>query len=96
MGLFNRTLFPTHQTYTVQGNARSNGGAIQRSGLYTIVDGGYADWWCLQAANKHALEPLEEQWSTHVLAVRKDVERAFGVLKNRFRLFKNPVLWRDT
>ena len=44
------------------------------TGLYFVVDGGYACWRCLQSGNKHAEDTLDQVYSRAVAAMRKNVE----------------------
>jgi hypothetical protein len=66
-------------------------------GGYIIVDGGYQDISCfvdpLHSANGHK----EVHWSEFLESVRKDVECAFGILKQRFRILRNGLQYdRET
>ena len=61
---------------------------------YYLTDGIYPDWTtfiqsiCLPQSEKHSLFAKTQE------AVRKDVERAFGVLQARFAVVRNPSnLW---
>lgn len=60
-------------------------------GGYFLVDGGYNKY-------PYLIDPLqttcrydERVWSEWLESVRKDVECTFGMLKNRFRYFLNPI-----
>lgn len=43
--------------------------------------------------NRNSLDAI--RWSEWVESIRKDVECCFGVLKERFRFFKNAVCYHD-
>ena len=72
-----------------------DGASITRRGPYLICDNGYHAWVQLMHASKHTAQQHLLLWSTNVEACRKDVERAFGQLKKRFRLLKIPNLIQD-
>ena len=72
-----------------------DGTVTQVQGLYLICDGGYHMWRCLQFPLKHASTLWERRWSKRMESVRKDVETAFGILKQRFRILKVPFLFKD-
>lgn len=57
-------------------------------GAWSLVDNGYPDWVVLQCPVKAPFDDEERQWSEMMESLRKDVERVFGVLKQRFRVLK--------
>jgi hypothetical protein len=61
-------------------------------GGYLIVDGGYIDCICFIDPDKHHLHRDGVLWSEWLESVRKDVECFFGILKQRWRFFKNGVV----
>ena len=72
-----------------------NGNVTRVSGLYLICDGGYHMWRCCQFPLKHGSDIWTRRWSKRMESVRKDVERAFGIVKKRFRILKVPFLFKD-
>lgn len=66
-----------------------------RDMLWLICDGGYHRWRTLQCPLKFPDNLDEAFFSKWLESVRKDVECAFGILKNRFRCLKLPLLWRS-
>lgn len=71
----------------------SFGDTILERGLYLICDGGFVMWRCLMTGYKYYSHLKEALWSAQMESTRKDVERAFGILKGRFRCLKLPVLF---
>lgn len=60
--------------------------------VYTISDGGYIAKSCfITAYDGFQSEPIRYRFSDWIASVRKDVECFFGILKMRFRFFKNPI-----
>ena len=68
-----------------------NGTDITENGAYLVCDGGYNKWRILQCPLKESSCSDIMLWSKQLEAVRKDVECTFGILKRRFRLFKNAL-----
>ena len=62
---------------------------------YLICDCGYHRWVQLMCPFKTTSKKMLALWSKRLESIRKDVERAFGVLKNRFRVLKVPSQFRD-
>ena len=60
-------------------------------GGYIIVDGGYVDSICFIDPDKNRINKQSVLWSEWLESVRKDVECFFGVLKIRFRFFRNGI-----
>lgn len=73
----------------------SDGDQEELRGLYLICDGGFMKYRCLMAGMKWYSRIEECYWSTQMESTRKDAERAFGSLKNRFRCLKLPVLFHN-
>lgn len=71
-----------------------NGDTITEKGLYLICDGGFVKWRCMMTAYKYFSELKEALWSSQMESTRKDVERAFGILKGRFRCLKLPIFFQ--
>ena len=67
-----------------------DGTLITRCGPYLICDNGYHAWVQLMQGSKHTAQHHLVLWSTNLESCRKDVERAFGQLKKRFRVLKVP------
>ena len=80
-------------TYSVNGHAYHMG--------YYLTDGIYPKWAAFIPAIRLPQTPEDELFTRRQEAIRKDVERAFGVLQARFAIIKNParvwdenVLWK--
>ena len=63
-------------------------------GAYVIVDGGYINSPALIDPDKHRLSRDQVLWSEWLESVRKDVENYFGILKARWRYFRNGISYR--
>jgi hypothetical protein len=61
--------------------------------LHAICDGGYPSWGNLLCAKTPTTDPNTLAWNSRIGQVRKDVECTFGILKRRFRIFKDG--WRS-
>lgn len=71
-------------------------GAVQQeTGPYVICDNGYHSWTQTLAPCKTTAVPHLAMWSKKIESTRKDVERAFGMSKKRFRILKFPFTLRD-
>ena len=64
-------------------------------GGYIIVDGGYIDSPVFIDPDKFRLNKEAVLWSEWLESVRKDVENFFGILKQRFRFFRNGISYHD-
>jgi hypothetical protein len=73
----------------------SFGDIVTCKGGYLVVDGGFPDSITLMDPDKKRMSRENVLWSEWVESVRKDVECFFGVLKSRFRFFKNGVVYHD-
>ncbi|WZZ77775.1 putative nuclease HARBI1 [Brassica napus] len=62
---------------------------------YYLTDGIYPKWATFVQSIPLPQGPKASLFATHQEAVRKDVERAFGVLQARFAIVKNPALLWD-
>jgi DDE superfamily endonuclease len=65
-------------------------------GVYVIVDNGYLSWSCTIPPYKDPIYVDQYAWSKWLESVRKDVERTFGILKIRFRIFRAPCTYHGT
>ena len=63
-------------------------------GAYVIVDGGYQKMASFIDPMHNRFGFKEILWSEWLESVRKDVECTFGILKIRFRLLRNPVIYQ--
>ena len=72
-----------------------HGSKLTLSSVYLIADGGYLDWECLMSAYPYDSERIKYKFTDWIASVRKDVECFFGILKARFRYFKNPICLHD-
>ena len=62
---------------------------------YYLTDGIYPKWATFIQSIPIPQGPKAVLFAQHQEAVRKDVERAFGVLQARFDIVKNPALFWD-
>ena len=62
---------------------------------YYLTDGIYPKWATFIQSIPLPQGPKAVLFAQHQEAVRKDVERAFGVLQSRFAIVKNPALFWD-
>ena len=65
---------------------RTDAGMEMVEGLWLLVDGGYHKWRALQSASNVINYPQYAAWRQTMESTRKDIERTFGRLKNRFRI----------
>ena len=68
-----------------------DGKQIQNHGAWLLCDGGYHGWPCLACPFQQQPAGPIGNWSTSVESTRKDIECAFGILKKRFLILKNPI-----
>jgi Plant transposon protein len=57
---------------------------------YVLADGIYPNWRCFMKGISKPINEKEKHFTAKVSALRKDVERAFGILKKRWAILKNP------
>lgn len=69
--------------YTVNGNTYT--------WLYWLADGIYPDWRCFVKTISAPVGEAQEKFAAAQEALRKDVERAFGVLQARFAILTRPA-----
>jgi hypothetical protein len=62
---------------------------------YYLADGIYPSWSIFIKTLSNSMSPQDKRFSSAQEAVRKDVERAFGVLVARFHILKRPCLLRN-
>lgn len=72
-----------------------DGVPITYQGAWLAVDGGYQKAACFINPMHNRFAFPEVVFSEWLESVRKDVECAFGILKIRFRLLRNPVVYQD-
>jgi hypothetical protein len=72
-----------------------DGVSITFQGAWLAVDGGYQKAACFINPMHNRFAFPEVVFSEWLESVRKDVECAFGILKIRFRLLRNPVVYQD-
>ena len=61
-----------------------------RDWIYILTDGIYPPWACFQKGFSQPMTDKQKLFSRKLAAVRKDVERAFGILKRRWLWLKYP------
>jgi hypothetical protein len=62
---------------------------------YYLTDGIYPKWSTFVKAYPHPVEPNERKFKRLQEAARKDVERAFGVLKGKWKILERRVRFYD-
>jgi len=62
---------------------------------YLLVDGIYPKWSCFLGPISTPSSQCEKNYTDSQSARRKDVERAFGVLKIKFAILNKPSLTAD-
>ena len=70
-------------SYTVNGS--------EYNFVYWLTDGIYPEWKCFVKTIAAPIGEIEKNFSKAQAALRKDVERAFGVLQARFAIVARPV-----
>jgi hypothetical protein len=71
------------EAYTINGNSRD--------WLYFLVDGIYPKWSILCKSVRNPTNAKMADFSARQESVRKDIERCFGVLIQKFGILKNPI-----
>nr|XP_043630363.1 protein ALP1-like [Erigeron canadensis] len=69
-------------------------GRLYRRG-YLLTDGIYPKWSTFVKAYPHPVDPKEVKFKRVQEAARKDVERAFGVLKGKWKILERPIRIMD-
>jgi hypothetical protein len=69
----------------------STGEDCTMEGAWILVDGGYPDWIILQYPTKNSTRMEDIRWGKMLESLRKDVERVFGILKQRFVVLKKGL-----
>jgi Plant transposon protein len=64
---------------------------VFRDWLYFLVDGIYPKWAIFINTYKHPVSEKERAFASKQESVRKDVERAFGVLVQQWGILANPL-----
>lgn len=78
--------FPPSCSYEINGRIRHL--------LYYLADGIYPNWALFSKTINECGSTKEKEYDASQEAIRKDVERAFGVLVARFHILKHPArLW---
>jgi len=81
-GSFNTTIEP----YEINGR--------QRDWLYFLADGIYPDWSVFVKTYADPVDARTRCFSKHQEGARKDVERAFGILVQKFQILQRPLrMW---
>ena len=65
-----------------------NGNTVEMKGCYLINDNGYQKWSTLMEPSKNSITNEELEWSEMLESLRKDIECAFGILKQLFAILK--------
>ena len=59
--------------------------------MYFLADGIYPDWGIFVKTYEHPLEDKKKHFALRQESVRKDVERAFGILVKKFHVLHKPL-----
>lgn len=62
---------------------------------YLLVDGIYPEWTCFLGPISHPKTASEKHYTTIQESRRKDIERAFGALQNKWHILNKPSLTPD-
>ena len=62
---------------------------------YLLTDGIYPRFTRFVKAKKHPIDPKEKRFTAWQESARKDIERAFGVLKAKFQFVARPIMVRE-
>ena len=57
---------------------------------YLLVDGIYPDWTCFLGPISHPKTSCEKNYTAAQASRRKDIERAFGCLQQKFNILNRP------
>jgi hypothetical protein len=63
--------------------------------VYFLTDGIYPTWSCFAKPISMPLEAKKQQYTKCQEAIRKDVERTFGILKGKFHILSVPLRFWD-
>ena len=83
-------LFLRERNQTAPPSSFAVNGRNYKRGYY-LADGGYPSWSVFVKAYKFPVDPKEVKFKRLQEAARKDVERAFGVLKCRWGILNRPL-----
>jgi len=72
-----------------------NGSPIFCEGGYVIVDGGYKKVVCLMDPLHFRAGRFEVHWTKFLESVGEDAECTFGILKQRFRILHNGMVYHE-
>jgi hypothetical protein len=64
-------------------------------GAFLITDGGYPELAVFIDPDHSRVSRNEVLWSEWLESVRKDIECTFGILKQRFRFLRGPIVFHD-
>jgi hypothetical protein len=73
----------------------SDGVSHEVNGIHLICDGGYLKLPSMIDPITFRTDMKDVFWSEWVESCRKDVECTFGIMKNRFRILKNPLQYHS-
>jgi hypothetical protein len=73
--------------YTVNGNLYTQG--------YYLADGIYSEWAIFVKSISMPINEKDQEFANHQEGKRKDIERAFGVLRRRWCILKRPARLHD-
>jgi hypothetical protein len=74
---------------------RKDGSSFQAVRVWVLCDTGYHKWRQTICGFKRTSEPKQRAFAERCEAVRKDVERVFGIIKKIHIIVDSPVLLRD-
>nr|XP_043625867.1 protein ALP1-like [Erigeron canadensis] len=95
INVLNRSpLYDTTRNGTAPNTSFTLRGRLYRRG-YLLTDGIYPKWSTFVRAYPHLVDPKEVKFKRVQEASRKDVERAFGVLKGKWKILERPIQIMD-
>jgi len=83
-------LYLTERNGTAPNTSFTVNGRFYKRG-YLLTDGIYPKWSTFVKAYPHPVDPKEKKFKRLQEAARKDVERAFGVLKGKWKILGRPL-----
>jgi hypothetical protein len=83
-------LYLTERNGTAPNSSFTCNGRYYKRG-YLLTDGIYPTWSTFVKAYPHPVDPKEKKFKKLQESARKDVERAFGVLKGKWKILERPL-----
>ena len=72
-----------------------DGNPVRHKGLWIVVDAGFHRWRFMQPPCNWEAAPMAARRAERLESVRKDIEDTYGIVKQRFRILRVPMLFQD-